>query len=136
VGENFNGLVDEIKVKAPSVGSSFAFAEVAALMNTRKGIDNPSGLLAYFRFNKGFSDEFGGYTGDLLVHAVLTPSTSPWEPSIVYSVNGNPINHDNLYMTMLKSTVAGNDNNNKARVAPVCLSLCCSSKSPLPIQLS
>eukprot|EP00976_Prorocentrum_cordatum_P049752 1004114-Prorocentrum_minimum.AAC.5 len=70
IGESYNGLVDEVKV----LDRPMAFSEIDGLMKTREDVLNPSGLLAYFRFNKGWASEFNGcvdiHTIALTIHAV------------------------------------------------------------------
>eukprot|EP00976_Prorocentrum_cordatum_P049753 1004114-Prorocentrum_minimum.AAC.6 len=39
----------------------------------------------------------------------MAPSTAPWEPSIVYAINGVDVDLENPFGTMLKSTVAGGE---------------------------
>eukprot|EP00959_Pyramimonas_sp_CCMP1952_P262735 5493968-Pyramimonas_sp.AAC.1 len=101
-GAGFFGLIDEVKMYRRAV----TFTELVAndLMWTRGLPTPPSSVFAYYRFNqlteyidpavKKIEDEFQQYHGTVdggAKNYLYEPMAVPWEPSIVYELNGKDV---------------------------------------------
>ena len=92
----FVGLVDEIKIWSKAIAlDDFAKQPAGAMFSRDPGVGIiSSGLVGYYRFNRGLVMELNptsvNHTATLNLGAVLTltPGPVPWEPALVYAVDG------------------------------------------------
>ena len=95
-GAQFVGLLDEIKIWSKPLALTDFVREPAGAMFSRdpgSGIIS-SGLVGYYRFNRGTVNEINPTAAaDSAVMSsgtpvVLTPGPVPWEPALVYQIDG------------------------------------------------
>jgi hypothetical protein len=93
-GPGLVGFLDEIKIWSKPLSLQDFIAEPAGAMFSRNpgGGIITSGLVGYYRFNRGLEMQLNPVNSAAVMSsgtpAVLTPGPVPWEPALVYTIDG------------------------------------------------